>query len=188
MSYKKAVRAAIKCCFALAVYSWISSNSNIKPPFKTTKQWKNWNTKPSAMAKFQVLQSNQAFMAKLGLYSYRLTEPTNDSSFITFFMIFYMATFNVSASAAWIFLNFDQLVPVLDTCRAIIVSLQAIGMFINASLKMKTVKKLHRLLQHIVDKGRLINIYLTSNQFVRNRQPFDSLKGILWLKCMFFCY
>lgn len=107
------------------------------------------------MSKFRVLQSNQAYMAKIGIYSYRLTEPTNEffSSIATYFMLFFMFTFNECASAMWILRHSDQLIPILDTCKVIIISSQAVGMFISIGLKMTKVKKLHLQLQRIVDDG-----------------------------------
>lgn len=105
------------------------------------------------MEKFCVLKYNQRVMSTWGIYSYRLTEPTNEFfiSIGTYYMLFMMIVIEIIGSLMYVYLhwpNFEEIFePFLIACG----NAQSTGMFINIGLKMKKVKLLHLKLQEIVD-------------------------------------
>lgn len=106
------------------------------------------------MAKFQVLKMNQAFMAWLGLYSYRLTEPINEFFYSksTYYILIHM-TFTLISSATYIFQTSSEVEVTLQLWLIIIGGIQCVGMFLSVGFKMKKVKAVHLKLQEVVDAG-----------------------------------
>lgn len=105
--------------------------------------------------KFKVLLNNQAYMARLGIYSYDLNNPTNEE-FFKHFMSYYIlasATICCISSYAFIMHNITQVKQSLNAFKIIISALQFGGMFLYVGLNLDKVKALHLKLQDIVDKG-----------------------------------
>lgn len=113
------------------------------------------------MPKFNVLQNNQSLMAKLGIYSYRLKEPTNEfyKSLSTYYMLICIVTCSIGSSVAYVIQNISQFSSVLETCKILIISVQYAGMFLNFGLQMKKIKALHLHLQGIVNKGTKYKLF-----------------------------
>lgn len=107
------------------------------------------------MMKFTVLESNQAFMDWLGIYSYRLTEPTNEflNSIVAWFFMFNSSVMIIGSSVLFIIKNMSQIQAVLGACKIAISGIQCGGMHLSVGIKMKLVKSLHLKLQQIVDEG-----------------------------------
>lgn len=108
------------------------------------------------MSKFKVLKNNETFMTHLGIYSNRLTEPTNEffKSFVAYYFLF--NTFvGIAASAAFALKYSCDLKPVLGAFKFAVGAWQFGGMFLGIGLKKMKVKSLHLELQRIVDEGNL---------------------------------
>lgn len=67
------------------------------------------------MAKFKVLKHNQTLMAWLGIYSYRLNEPTNEcfEATITYIIVINVVFF-LLATFVYICKNFSDFFAILD--------------------------------------------------------------------------
>lgn len=98
----------------------------------------------SRRKRIEVLKYNQIFMSWIGIYSYRLTEPTNE--FIKSKIAFLFVT-TVS------YTDVAEFQVVLVAVAVIIGAAQTGGAYTNVGLKMKQVKVLHLKLQEIVDEG-----------------------------------
>lgn len=105
------------------------------------------------MAKFNVLKINQMYMARIGIYSYRLTEQTNEfyKSIAAYYICFFLIGLSIS-TCVFVFENLSNFNEATVAILSAIGGLQAVGMFISIGLKMKKVKVLHLKLQEIVDK------------------------------------
>lgn len=117
--------------------------------------WINQKTKMDMKKKFKVLLNNQAYMARLGIYSYNLTKPTNEE-FFKHFMSYYIlssATICCISSYAFIMQNITQVKQSLNAFKIIISALQFGGMFLYVGLNLDKVKALHLKLQDIIDEG-----------------------------------
>lgn len=122
------------------------------------------------MAKFNVLESNQSFMAKLGIYSYKLTEPVNKffKSFMTYYMLFSLILICVILSAMGVYVNWPNIVMVLEAFLTVVTGSQCAGIFISLGLNMKKIKTVHLKLQEIVDEeSEAFNIYWNIEQKCR---------------------
>lgn len=106
------------------------------------------------MISFKVLKHNQSLMSRLGIYSYRLNEPTNEffKSITGLYMLFIVIAFYLASGSCFIYKNLAQLRMALEGLLLVIAGLQCGGMFFNIGLEMKTVKALHIKLQAIVDE------------------------------------
>lgn len=111
------------------------------------------------MAKFNVLESNQAYMAWLGIYSYHLTEPSNEffKSIVACFFMFNSSVMIIGSSILFIIKYISEVQAVLGAFKIAISGIQCGGMHFSVGIKMKLVKALHLKLQQIVDEG--IDLY-----------------------------
>lgn len=111
------------------------------------------------MAKFQVFKSNRAFMARFGIYSYHMTKPTNEffTSIGSYYTNFFLWLCVITSSVV-VYENISNLPLALENAQTIIGEAQSAGMFISMGLKLNKIKKLHVLLQDIIDKGEKISI------------------------------
>lgn len=107
------------------------------------------------MAKIDVFKNNQYFMTPLGLYSYRLTEQTNEfyTSIAPYYILFFILTFFTISGIVFTFQNISQPNLVLPNITLVVGTLQCVGMYINIGVNMKKIKVLHLKLQGIVDTG-----------------------------------
>lgn len=106
--------------------------------------------------RFKVLLNNQAYMARLGIYSYDLNNPTNEE-FFKHFMSYYIlgaATICCISSAEFIHQNLTEVKQSLNAFKIIISALQFGGMFLYVGLNLEKVKALHLKLQEIIDTGK----------------------------------
>lgn len=94
-------------------------------------------------------------MAIFGIYSYHLTEPTNEfyTSIGSCYVIFWNIVFLSISSAIFCYQNVIHLDLVLRNVSLVVGGIQAAGMFISVGINMKTVKKFHLKLQQLVDEG-----------------------------------
>lgn len=108
------------------------------------------------MAKIQILKYNQSFMTRIGIYSYNLTEPTNEfiSSPIAWFIVINILIGMIS-SAVFIQKNLTDFKAVLETLLVIIGVIQCLGGYLNIASKMDKVKAVHFKLQGIVDQSKI---------------------------------
>lgn len=115
------------------------------------------------MEKCRVLEMSQAFMARLGIYSYRLTEPINEffASFSTYYIL-YNLTFTWISSVTFLYQSSSELKITLQLWLIIIGAFQCSGMFLSVGIKMKQVKALHLKLQGLVDAGLFDCFFLFS--------------------------
>lgn len=109
------------------------------------------------MAKFKVLEINQLIMTRLGIYSFNLTEPTNEffKSFCCYYFSVALALCAILSGMYVCSIWHDQAKFRL-ALEAIIVSIgciQSLGAYLNVGFNMKKVKALHMKLQNMVDKG-----------------------------------
>lgn len=107
------------------------------------------------MSKFSVLKYNQILMAKIGIHSFRITEPKNEffKSFVACFILFILTAFSITSCAVFAYKNIAHFEPALEAIFVVIAGIQCAGMFLSVGLKMKNVKLLQIELQQIVDKG-----------------------------------
>lgn len=115
------------------------------------------------MAKFKVHKYNQALMARLGIHSYNLTDPSNEffKSFATFYHLFTAAMFFIISSGVFVYLHWPNLETVLEPLLVVMCGIQYVGMFLSVGLNMRKVKLLHLTLQHIVDEGSFDHLSLS---------------------------
>lgn len=106
------------------------------------------------MAQFEVLESNRKLKIWLGIYSNRLTEPTNEffNSIATYYILFHALTILIATCAAVIFKEESQFEIASDAAVVAIAGFQFGGMFLSTGLKMKKIKFLHLTLQRTVDQ------------------------------------
>lgn len=118
------------------------------------------------MAKqFTVLQGNQKLMARLGIYSYHLSEPTNHffKSYGTYYILFSLPVTMIIPSLVFTYINRTvNLNLAIEATFLAVAGIQAFGMFINTGLNMKRIKLLHLKLQTIVDQGIYVVNYAIS--------------------------
>lgn len=118
------------------------------------------------MSKFNVLNNNQAFMTRLGLYSYRLTEPTFElfKSIVPYFMIICLAL-GISLSVMFVYYfimngNMSDLKPLVEALVVVIAGCQTLPAYLVMAFKINAVKSLHLKLQSVVDKGFVSSYFL----------------------------
>lgn len=106
-----------------------------------------------AKSRFTVLKHNQNYMARLGLYSYRLHEKTNEyaKTFAAYFiqLSMLMAMF-VSALFIYVYVSVE-LKASLGAFKIIIGTGQCAGTFFCLGMKLSKIKALHNKLQELVD-------------------------------------
>lgn len=105
------------------------------------------------MKKFKVLERNAIFMNLLGIRAYRFDRDSNDffQSFGPYYILFVALCAAVS-STLFIQKNWPHLDIVSPAITCFIGVLHTGSMFVSFGLNMKTVKKVHRQLQGIVDE------------------------------------
>ena len=145
---------------------------------KTIQNQSEERTLKETMAKFNVLQYNQRFMAKIAIHSYRLTEPTNEffKSPVPFIILFLLSVGHVISSGVFVYRNFRQFEVALQAIFVMIGGFQGLGMYLSVGLKMKKVKLLQLKLQQIVDEGESLRYNLHTHN--------DNLK--IYLIAIFF--
>lgn len=115
------------------------------------------------MAKFKVLKYSQAYMTRLGIYSNRLNEPTNEffkTNWLSYYMPIMMSV-GFTASVAFVLKYPTDIKPALGALKIGIAAAQCAGMFVGIGIKMIKVKALHLELQRIVDKGIFDHFYFS---------------------------
>lgn len=106
------------------------------------------------MAKFKVFKYNQAYLARLGVYSDAITEPTNEFfKSIAAYYILIVGMCTITSSAVYVYANTDKFGDTLDPCSIVISGITCACMYLNIGLKMIKAKALHIKLQDIVDEG-----------------------------------
>lgn len=108
------------------------------------------------MVILKVLERNQYFMEKLGIYSYNLTEPTNE--FFRSFAMYHIFLFTVVAcylisTTIFLYKNVVDFGDALDPCFLIIGGAQLGGMYVCTGLNMSKIKAVHLKLQQIVNQS-----------------------------------
>lgn len=107
-------------------------------------------------AKFNVLEYNQLFMTKIGIYPSRLNEPKNIffKSPVTFYFLYFSIVPIIILSVIGAFKNWPNVNLVLQGVTLTVAGTQAVGMYFNIGLEMEKVRRLHLMLKEIVDKGQ----------------------------------
>lgn len=107
------------------------------------------------MAKFKVLEYNQSFMAKFGIHSYRLSDPTIEffKSPAALLILFILSVFSIASTAMFGYTNFDHFEVALHGFFVMIAGIQCGGMYLSIGLKMRKVKILQIKLQQLIDGG-----------------------------------
>lgn len=120
------------------------------------------------MTKFKVFENNQIFMAWLGIYSYNLTEPTNEffKSIVALFFMFNSSVMIIGSSILFIVKYMSEVQAVLGAFKIAISGIQCGGMHFSIGINMKLVKALHIKLQEIVDEGNR-NFFFVINKTSR---------------------
>lgn len=110
------------------------------------------------MEKFKVLKYSQIFMAWLGLYSYRLTEKSNEffTSLCPYYMLSNVICVNSSSTMYIIKYWSTDIKGALGAFKIIISAIQYPGVFVSLGAKAKQIKALHIKLQQIADTGTSI--------------------------------
>lgn len=104
-------------------------------------------------------------MARIGIHSHHLSEPTNKffNSFVSYYYLFVFVVLLIVASAVNAYKNWPQIDIISEPCLIIIAGIQVTGMYLTVGFKMKQVKTLHIELQRIVDKGNTFEMKLICN-------------------------
>lgn len=124
------------------------------------------------MTEFKVLKYSQVYMTFLGLYSNRLTEPTNEffpsvGSCYMLPLIFVAFT----SSATFVVKHYStDIMAAVGALKLFFSAFQCGGMFLGFGLKMVNVKALHLELQQVVDEG-ILN-FIIRDFFVRKTRSF----------------
>lgn len=108
------------------------------------------------MAKFNVFEYNRMLMSKFGIYPMHLNEPSNDSNSFNSPVIYHFLfaiPITIILSTMGIWKNFPNIELVLQGIIVTIAGIQLGGMYLSILLNLNDVKKLHLVLQDIVDKG-----------------------------------
>lgn len=133
------------------------------------KKFKMESLKEKKKSKIEVMKHNQIYMWWLGIFSYRLTEPTLEShKFILAYHNAIFPIFSIVSSAVFIYQNPTEMQAVLETILVMIALYQAECTFLNTAFQMKNIKLLHLKLQGIVDEGILHFFF----QFFEKRAVF----------------
>lgn len=95
-------------------------------------------------------------MARFGIYSYHLTEPTNEffASSTAYYVLFF-SVLSIGSCAMSMYNDFTNLMTTLEAVVIIVAVSQGLGAFITLGYKMQEIKRLHLHLQSIVDNGEL---------------------------------
>lgn len=120
------------------------------------------------MSRFKVLEYNEAFMAKLGIYSPGSMTATKSSfKSLTVAIIISIVVMGVSSSALCIYENWSDLELVLNALTTLVGPIQYGGILINLALNAGRIPILQGKLQEIVDEGKLsiLNIFFYSNRY-----------------------
>lgn len=113
------------------------------------------------MSKFSVLRYNQAFMAELGIYSNRLTEPKNEffNNRVSYSILGCLFVAIIS-NIVFVWYEKSNKKSIRQSLVLIVTSYQAFGAYLNIGLKMNKIKELHLKLQQISDEGDYLNFCL----------------------------
>lgn len=107
------------------------------------------------MEKFQVLEISEVLRQRIGIYSWHLTHPNHNffKSKSTYWVLFFLTSGFIISSALYVMKNTTHLGVQLQTTIVVIAGCQCSGMFLGVGCNMEKVRKLHHILQEIVDKG-----------------------------------
>lgn len=110
------------------------------------------------MMTYRVLDINKVLKARIGIYTYRLTDPSYDffKSYPSYHALFFLTMGFISSSALFVCTHLSQFGLALQTACIVIAGFQCLGMFLGVGLNMEKVKSFHRTLQEIVDEGNFI--------------------------------
>lgn len=106
--------------------------------------------------KFNVLKYNQAVLYRIGLYSYRLNESSNEffNSFASYYLLFSEAIVTFLTSSAFIYENWPKFDIISQPCLIANGSATCFFMILSVGFNLKSVKILHQTLQETVDGGK----------------------------------
>lgn len=118
--------------------------------------------------KFNILEYNQLFMTKIGIYPPRLYDPNHSffKSPVTFYFLYGSVPPIILLSVIGVFKNWPNVNLVLQGITMSTAGFQSIGMYINIGLGMENVRQFHLMLKRIVDYGAftfILNINLNGN-------------------------
>lgn len=110
------------------------------------------------MGKLKVLESIQAYMVRIGLHSYNLTEPNNEffRSIGAYYILSTSVLVLILSSAVYVFKNVSDFEDVSEPLFVILAGVQIVCIFSSVGLNMKTIKGLQIELQALVDEGRIL--------------------------------
>lgn len=113
------------------------------------------------METFQVLGISAVLRRRIGIYSWHLTHPDHDffKAKSTYWILFFLLCGLITSSAMHIIKNAATIANQLETLLPVIAGSQCAGMFLGVGCNMEKVRKLHRILQKMVDNG----LYSASN-------------------------
>lgn len=114
----------------------------------------SWTKKIESSGSFRVLKYNHKFMVWMGIHSYRVGEPTNDSckTFQTYYIACFMYLF-VIANAIVIWNKWPDIIGLSHPLLTAIGAIQVNGMFLCIRFELQTIKVLQIKLQEIIDQG-----------------------------------
>lgn len=113
------------------------------------------------MVTFNVLESNQAYMAWLGIYPRNFDDPTNDffKSFGCFYVLITL-TISFCGSTAFIEKNWSvDLITTLEAFKIFMATLQCGGSFVNIGLNLNKIRDVHMALQQLVNEGKQVHFH-----------------------------
>lgn len=130
---------------------------------------------------FKVLEYNQMIMARIGIHSHNLDDPSNEfyTNFISYYFLF-VIIFLIFGSIVFVCINWPQYNVISDPCLIAVGCMQVGGMFLGFGLKMKTVKQLHLELQEFVDAGTYCSSFFTA----RNER-WNNISWIFIFSCIY---
>lgn len=109
------------------------------------------------MKKFKVFKVNQAFMAKMGIYSPNFADNSINlyKSIVRHIITFILLTI-ILASGPYAMKNASvDIKSTLNSCKMIVAGIQSIGTFLSLGFKMNKTKEFHLKMQEIIDKSML---------------------------------
>lgn len=123
------------------------------------------------MVKFKVHKYNQAYMAALGIHSYKLNEPTIDL-FRHFFpyYAFTVIIFAITSSFMFLYENSHEVKDALESFKIVAGGFQSATCFFVVGFQLRKIKMLQLKLQEIVDEcenAEINDIYWNTEQKCR---------------------
>lgn len=117
------------------------------------------------MVKIKVLEDIRAYMVRIGLHSYNLTEPKNEffRSFVAYYILLTSIFLLSVSSIVYMYNNFSSFDIISEPFMVILAGILVFSMFLSVGLNMKSIKTLQIELEAIVEGGKFLSIQIQNS-------------------------